>query len=46
MAVELLFVHYYDPRYEYSVGYAGNQQIFIKAVSVDEVIEKIKRGIE
>lgn len=42
-AVELLLVHYYDPKYDHTVSeYEPEQKTAIRADSVDEAIEKIE----
>lgn len=45
-AVELLLVHYYDPRYDYASAYPANQQILIEAEHVEAAMEKIKQEIQ
>ncbi|CQR45923.1 tRNA 2-selenouridine synthase [Paraliobacillus sp. PM-2] len=44
-AVELLLVHYYDPRYDYATVYPENQQTFIEAENAEDAMEKIKQEI-
>ncbi|UFT99355.1 tRNA 2-selenouridine(34) synthase MnmH [Radiobacillus kanasensis] len=43
VAVELLLMHYYDPRYEHSSDYPENRQTLVQAKSVEDAIERIKR---
>ncbi len=45
-AVELLLVHYYDPRYDHATVYPENQQTFIEAQSIEDAIKKIKLEIQ
>lgn len=43
-AVELLLVHYYDPRYDHTVAeYEPDRRTIIKAESVDEATEKVEQ---
>ncbi|WP_340081407.1 tRNA 2-selenouridine(34) synthase MnmH [Terribacillus sp. FSL K6-0262] len=46
VAAELLLVHYYDPQYNHSASCPEDQQTHIRAVSVEDAIEKIKLDIQ
>lgn len=43
--VELLLIHYYDPRYNHATAYPDKQQTHITATSIEEALEKIKQAI-
>ncbi|KIL43613.1 hypothetical protein KP77_33190 [Jeotgalibacillus alimentarius] len=45
-AVHLLLIHYYDPRYEHSISSQDGSHMFIKAASMDEAYEKVKKAAD
>lgn len=45
-AVRLLLIHYYDPRYEHSISSQDGSHMFIKASSMNEAYEKVKKAAD